>query len=287
MVLGVSVGIGVADLLGRAVGSGAWQLVLVSALAMLAALVLFQSPLFISQAGVWAILVVAVPQQGHVTVARFVDALIGGAVALIFSQVIFPLDPLRLVRGAARPVFDELADALDQAAEALEKDDRELAESVTDRVARLDQRVDSLEEAYGVGTSSARLTRRGRRARPRLEPYAVAVAEVGLAVGNVRVLASAVARRLREEQDSPSELVQAIRDLASAVRELSMEVEERREEHESQRYAVEATRHAAAVAAEAHDLATLVIVHQVESTAYDLLRGGGVEPDRAHEAVSA
>jgi hypothetical protein len=112
---------------------------------------------------------------------------------------------------------------------------------------------------------------------------------MGLAVGNARVLAGAVARRLREEEHAPPELVHAIRDLSCAVKELAAEVEEHRDEHESQRYAVEATRRAAAVAVadDAHDLATLVIVHQVESTAYDLLRGGGVEADRAHEAVSA
>lgn len=287
LVLGVAVGIGVADLLSRAFGSGAWQLAFVSALAMLAALVLSQSPLFISQAGVWAILVVAVPEQSDLALGRFVDALIGGAVALLVSQVIFPLDPLRVVKGAARPVFDELGEALDEAAEALETHDRERAEQVADRVARLDARVDSLEEAYGLGTAEARLTPTGRRVRPRLEPYAVAIGEVGLAVGNARVLAGAVARRLREEDHAPPELVQAIRDLSCAVKELAAEVEEYRDEHESHRYAVEATRRAASVAKDAHDLATMVIVHQVESTAYDLLRGGGVEADRAHEAVSA
>jgi hypothetical protein len=158
---------------------------------------------------------------------------------------------------------------------------------VADRVARLDERVDSLEDAYGLGTAEARLSPTGRRARPRLEPYSVAVGEMGLAVGNARVLAGAVARRLREEEHAPPELVHAIRDLSCAVKELAAEVEEHRGEHESQRYAVDAARRAAAVANDAHDLATMVIVHQVESTAYDLLRGGGVEADRAHEAVSA
>jgi hypothetical protein len=71
------------------------------------------------------------------------------------------------------------------------------------------------------------------------------------------------------------------------VNELAVEVEERRDEHESRRYAVEAARAASRVAEGSGDLATMVIVHQVESTAYDLLRGGGVEADRAHEALSA
>ena len=287
LVLGVALGIAVSDLLVRAVGSGTWQIVLVSALAMVAALVLFESPLFISQAGVWAILVVAVPSQGDVALERFVDALVGGAVALLFSQLLFPLDPLRVVRGAARPLFDELAQALNEAACALETRDAELAGKVADRIARLDRRVDELEEAFGLGTSAARLTRRGRGARGRLEPYAAAVSEVGLAVGNSRVLAAAVARRVRSEAEAPPELVEAIRTLACAVDSLAAEVEEPRDERDSRRFAVEASRLAAEVAESEHDLATTVIVHQVESTAYDLLRGGGVAVDEAREALSA
>ena len=287
MVLGVAVGIAVADLLGRALGSGAWQLAFVSALAMLAALILFQSPLFIGQAGIWAILVVAVPVQGHLATERFVDALVGGAVALLVAQVLFPLDPLRVVRGAAQPVFEELGEALNQAADALERRDRALAEQVAHRVAALDERVDSMEEALGMGKSAARLSRIGRRSRPGLEPYAAAVDELGLAVGNVRVLAGAIARRLREDVESPPDLVRAIRDLACAVRELAAEVEERRDEQQSHRHALEAVHRARAVAEEAHDLTTMVIVHQVESAAYDLLRGGGVEAERAQEALSA
>lgn len=283
--LGIAVGIAVSDLLVHAVGIGAWQLVLISALAMLAALVLFQSPLFIGQAGVWAILVVVVPGHEDLAIGRFVDALVGGSVALVVSQLLFPLDPLRVVSSAARPVFDDLAHALDDAAESLEQQDGELAGRVVDRVAALDRRVDELEEAFGLGQAATRLTPRRRWARRRLEPYQVAVSEVGLAVGNVRVLGGAVARRLHDEAPAPPALVEAIRDLGRAVEALSAEVEDGGDEHESRRFSVEAARRARAVAEEEGDLATLVIVHQVESTAYDLLRGGGVEEGEAHEAL--
>jgi uncharacterized membrane protein YgaE (UPF0421/DUF939 family) len=287
MVLGVAVGIAVADLLVRAVGSGAWQLVFVSALAMLAALVLFQSPLFISQAGVWAILVVALPSQGEIAVQRFLDALVGGCVALVFSQLLFPLNPLRVVHGAAKPVFDKLAAALNEVADALERQDAEMAAGVADRVAQLDRQVDELEEAYGLGRSAARLTPRGRRARVRLEPYELAIGELGLAVGNSRVLAAAVSRRLRESEEPPPELIEALRVLARSVECLSSEVEDPRDERTSRHLAAEASRLAAQVAEAEHDFATTVIVHQVQSTAYDLMRGSGVEVDEAREAVHA
>jgi uncharacterized membrane protein YgaE (UPF0421/DUF939 family) len=285
MILGVALGIAVSDLLVRLVGSGAWQLVLVACAAMSVAILLFDGPLFVSQAGVWAILMMAVPHEGDVQLERFTDALVGCSVALLVSQVLFPLDPLRVVSGAARPVFSELARALSDAAEALERRDVELAEEVAQRVAALDRRVDALEEAYGLGTAATRLTPRGRAARRRLEPYALVVDQVGLATGNVRVLAGAIARRLRGDLPPPVGLVRAIRDLADAVHELGVEVEEGRSERRSRQAAIRAAERAAEVGEEEHDLATTVIVHQVESTAFDLLRGSGDAAEDAREAL--
>jgi uncharacterized membrane protein YgaE (UPF0421/DUF939 family) len=286
MILGVALGIAVSDVLVRLVGSGAWQLILVASVAMSVAILLFDGPLFVSQAGVWAILMMAVPHEGDVQLERFTDALVGCSVALVVSQLLFPLDPLRVVSGAAKPVFAELGRALSDAADALERRDAELAEEVAQRAAALDRRVDALEDAYGLGAAATRLTPRGRSARRRLEPYALVVEQVGLAAGNVRVLASAVARRLRGDAPPPAGLVEAIRDLADAVHELGVEVEEARSDRPSRRAAVQAAERAAAVADEEHDLATTVIVHQVESTAYDLLRGSGNAAEEARQALN-
>jgi hypothetical protein len=100
------------------------------------------------------------------------------------------------------------------------------------------------------------------------------------------VLAAAVARRARERGDAPAELIGALRDLAHSVECLSSEVEDAGDERESRRFAAQASRRAAQVAETEHDLATTVIVHQVESTAYDLLRGSGAGVDEAREALS-
>ena len=40
---------------------------------------------------------------------RFFDALLGGTVALLFSQVLFPVDPARVVRGAVEATLEELS----------------------------------------------------------------------------------------------------------------------------------------------------------------------------------
>src|SRR5581483_10303502 len=81
LTLGVALGILVGDLLVNRIGSGAWQIALVVALAMAAAVLLGGGPLFVSQAGSSSVLVVTFI-GGH-NASRFVDALIGGAVGLV------------------------------------------------------------------------------------------------------------------------------------------------------------------------------------------------------------
>src|SRR5919204_2595817 len=83
LVVGVAVGILVADLAVGAVGTGAWQLFAITLLAMAIAVLLDTGPLFVTQAGVSAALVVTVQPPGSgQSGQRFVDALIGGAGAL-------------------------------------------------------------------------------------------------------------------------------------------------------------------------------------------------------------
>jgi hypothetical protein len=85
--------------------------------------------------------------------------------------------------------------------------------------------------------------------------------------------------------ENPEGFLRVIRDLADAAEELGLEVEEARSERSSGQAAVRAAEQAAAVGEEQHDLATAVIVHQVESTAFDLLRGSGNAAEEAREAL--
>jgi hypothetical protein len=285
LVLGTAFGIAVADLLVRIVGSGALQIALVSGLAMTGAALIRQSPLFISQAGVWAILVVAVERQGGLSPDRLVDALIGGGVALVMSQVLFPANPVSIARGAAGPLFRELADALGEVLLALDTHDRDRLQRLVDRLRGVDERVDDLRETVGVVRETARLAPSRRRVRGRLEPYAAAADQLDLAVGNVRVLASAALRLVREETPPSRALLQAIRDLAGAVAALAEQVQEPGRDPRVDRYARAAVERAGEALRESSDLATSVIVHQIESTAFDLVRGAGTQADDAERVL--
>jgi len=94
------------------------------------------------QAGGSAILTVAVA-GGEAGVHRLIDALIGGGVALFFSQVLFSPEPVALLRRAEADALRGIADALRHTARALEDDnghaDRALsaAREVRDRLVEL------------------------------------------------------------------------------------------------------------------------------------------------------
>lgn len=70
-------------------------------LAMTAAVLLKAGPAVVTQTGISAVLVVILEQPDGFSFGRSLDVLVGAASALIMSFVVLPIDPLRLVRGAA------------------------------------------------------------------------------------------------------------------------------------------------------------------------------------------
>ena len=114
MVLGVAIGLLVADLLVLVIGIGTVQIGLVVALAMAAAVFFSERSLFVNQAASSAILVIVLqPPASGFSPDRFVSALVGGVVALAINHL-FPVNPERLVERRARPIFDELASVLEE-----------------------------------------------------------------------------------------------------------------------------------------------------------------------------
>ena len=72
------------------------------------------------QAGATAVLIATLsPSVRDLEIPRFVDALVGGAVALLVTAVLLPLSPLRVLNRAARPALDLLSAQLDATADAL------------------------------------------------------------------------------------------------------------------------------------------------------------------------
>lgn len=111
--------------------------------AMIAAHALGGARIVVIQAGVSAILTV-MSADGEAGTHRLIDATIGGGVALFFSQIVFPPEPVALLRTAQADALQRMADGLSLAARALETNDAERADQaltslrgVRDRLAEL------------------------------------------------------------------------------------------------------------------------------------------------------
>jgi hypothetical protein len=284
--IGVALGIAVADLLVLGIGTGAAQLALVVMLATAVALFLGRGPLLASQAAVSAALVATLQPPTHgVSFTRFFDALVGGTVALVVNALVLPAHPLRMLRDAAQPVLDELAETLEDVARALTERDREAAGAALERARGIDELEMRFAEAIRTSREMARFAPPRRRSRGRVESYAGAAAQIDLAVRNVRVLARGAIRALGLDENVPPDIADALAELARAVRALAPFLDGEGEPDAVREPAVRAAAQASAVLERTGNLSVSVIVGQIRSTAVDLLSGTGLTNEEAAEAV--
>jgi uncharacterized membrane protein YgaE (UPF0421/DUF939 family) len=286
LALGVAVGIAVADGLVLLIGPGVAPLVVVVPLAMGTAIFLGSGQIFATQAAVSAVLVsVLQPASNGFSGARFVDALIGGGVALLANVLLLPADPVKMVRRAAEPVLEELARTLRAIADAIEVREEEVAERALLRARGLDELEAGLQEAVDVSRETARYAPSRRRARGTVDFYAEASAQIDLAIRNVRVLARGALRGARLAENMPPAVADAVRDLAEAVLALREALEDPEQADAVRTPAVHAAATATRVLEETGNLSVTVVVGQVRSTAVDLLRGSGLTYEEASSLV--
>ncbi len=117
--VGVAIGVGLGDLVVHFIGSGWWQVSVVLAASTLAARFIDRGVLLTVQAGVQSLVIVGLPALGTAgPLGRWIDALVGGAIALAVV-VLTPGDPRRRSRGLGAHAIRELAVTVDLLAAGL------------------------------------------------------------------------------------------------------------------------------------------------------------------------
>ena len=290
LVVGVALGIAIGDLLIAGIGVGVLQLMLVVALAMSAAVLLGGGPLLVTQAAFSAVLVATVEPPTHgIYWGRFTDALVGGALGLLVTALV-PVDPVALARRAVAPLLQELAATIEDVAAALAGRDHAAAVAALQRARNIDERAGAFHAAVLAGGETIRLAPQRWSARRALSAYADADPALELAGRNVRVLARGTLRAVELAEQIPPELVDALHDLADAVLALEPALGHPQDE-DVRATARETALHAAALATLALErtgnMSVSVLVGQVRATATDLLRGLGLAPREARDAVRA
>jgi uncharacterized membrane protein YgaE (UPF0421/DUF939 family) len=286
LVLGVALGVGVATLLGSVIGSPPLRIAVVVALAMALALLVSDSLVLVVQASLAAIfLAAAASPTAGLAGEHLIESLIGGGIALVMTQLLFPLNPITHVNQAAQPVFGRLADALEATAAALAAGDRQQAEQALRQAREIDPWVRRLDEALTMGYQVARLAPARRQVLGELEPYARAARQVDNAVRNTRVLARSAVVLVQAGRPVPDRLVAGVRELAGAVRTLGGALVAREPGRGAQAAALRAAAQSMAALKAGSDLGLAMTVGQVRSTALDLLRGSGMDLTAAQQAL--
>jgi uncharacterized membrane protein YgaE (UPF0421/DUF939 family) len=288
VILGVAGGVLVADVVAQALGSHTtWTIFTVILLTLTFAVALGASTVGLVQAAVSALyLVVVAPPTQTAVPLRFVDALVGGAVALVVSQLATGRDPVAPLVRETGQVFDELARVLEQVAAALDRQDETAAREALDRARRADVAVERLRTAVLAAGETLWLQVWRRQRLGGINAVDAATRQLDYAVRNVRVLARAGLTLTRLPATPPPALGTALRLFASAVRSVNdalaaelvaLDEAARRYTEQAEAAALDALAVAGRLLPAGPPLPLVMIIGQLRSTAIDLMRGVGAD----------
>jgi Fusaric acid resistance protein-like len=242
------------------------------------------TPLAVAQGAAAAILTVAFGDS-EVGPDRLIDTLIGGGVALVFSQVLFTPEPVRLLRRAEAGALADIAGALDLTARAIDEDDRDLADRA---IGRLRDLRDQLAELGRTRDASRRVARRSAAWRSQQDP----VVQENENAGQLDLLGGSalmVVRTATSTEGGEREIVApAIRELAAEVRDLARDPGDRGVRQRAADCVLK-TAHRLRSDDRVHDAAPgsalSATVVAVRGLALDTMVFAGVDADEAMDAV--
>jgi uncharacterized membrane protein YgaE (UPF0421/DUF939 family) len=279
VMVGVAVGVGIGDLFVRHVGTGWWQIALTVTIAMSAAILLDAGALIVTQAGVQSVVVSTLLPNPHAGLSRWLDAVVGGLVALIAATVV-PRAPLRRPRHEAAYVVSELADLLREAAQSARDGDVERAARTLSRARDTESSLNDLKGAASEGLDLVQISVFRRRHDHEVRQMAELVDPLDRALRNARVLVRRVVALARSERPLPEAYAELVDQLAGAADLIGAELRAGRPPYAAQPSLVDIA-DASALLVRSADLSVEVILGQLRSIVVDLLQVAGEEPDEA------
>lgn len=185
-VVGMIVGILIAEVLLVTFGSGWWQLALSLTATLLIARLLAPKPAFAIAAAIQSLIVIVMP--ANAPFSRLIDGLIGGAVALLVTALV-PRSPLREVTRDGVRLFDAFDDALRTVTEGLRWGSAARAERGLEKARGLQSDVDRWRGTIESGLEIARISPFLHRHRFEIERQRRILHALDLASRNLRVVA--------------------------------------------------------------------------------------------------
>ena len=286
LIIGVAVGVAVGDILVHFFGTGPWQLALVVTVAILLTIFAGGSVAIVIQAAATAVLIVTLsPSVEALEIPRFVDAFVGGGIALLVTAILLPLNPLRVLNRAARPALDLLADQLDAAADGLRDRDRDKVQTALDRLRDNKAELATLTEAIEGAKETALLSPARWHRRSELTHYAEAADPIDRTMRNSGTLIRRAVTLIEDAEPVPEPMPQAVAHLAEAVRLLKREFAQGEEPEQARERSLRAVSEAGRAYAEGVGFSGSVVVAQVRTTASDLMVASGISQEEANRLV--
>jgi len=292
LLLGNAVGIFFADLLIAEIGTGAWQLGLVVAIALASAILLGGGPILIMQSSSAAVLIATLtpPTQSQPwNTGRVVDALIGGGVGLFVAALLMPVNPARHARESTEPIVTTLATGYRRVAAAVVDRDPAAAERALADLRATASVLESLQSGLAVTRESVRLAPKYWGERAVLESYSLAGFHLDNALRNLRVLARQALAALEHGDPVPPAIPLALEDLALATDDIGAILADELDPEQARSCLVRAAAasHRARTATEVPGLFVAPILGQVRLSAADLLQATGMSPAEAKALLRA
>ncbi|HEY9475882.1 MAG TPA: FUSC family protein [Mycobacteriales bacterium] len=284
LVLGVALGLLVSDLLVQVTGTGVWQLALIVALAMVAAIMLGGSTTVTVQAGATGIIIATVVPVRNLLFDRLYDALIGGAVGLLVAVLLLPANPVTVARRTAAPMLNELAEALRELSTALRTGAHSSVRAAAETVRAVEKPLGEFADAAEGAAETVRLAPYRWREKGRITPYVRLADRMGPVIRNLRVLTRRSRAILSQGEPAPPGIPDALEGVAHAVELLLDDLLADRDPERARAELLRACRMTADIP-EGMSISGQVIVGQLRSAAVDLLRACGLGQAEAAGAV--
>jgi uncharacterized membrane protein YgaE (UPF0421/DUF939 family) len=223
-VLGILLGIALADGLSILFGKGLWQLLFVLLVVFIVGRAISPNPAFAVAAAIPSALVVLIPDPEGGPFTRSLDGLIGGVIALLVTALV-PRDPRRAELRDGRLLFSVFDESLGGIVECLVDADPAAGELALGRLRRTQGLVDAWRISHETAISVARISPFLRRFVPELQRHARTLEAADLTSRHLRHVARRCEFLVRDGEPRPA-LAGVIGELATGVRLLGSELDD-------------------------------------------------------------
>ena len=290
MMVGVVVGILIADLVIALAGGGVWQIGVAVGLSMTAAVILGGGVMLVNQAGASAAIVVALGASEAGT-ERIFDAAIGGAIALVVSQILFPPKPLAIILPARREALNSLRDGLAEMHRGLSDEDGHHIDWALTTTGRIHDKLAKLSAARLLAAEIARTSPARRQDIPIVDRSSEVAIVIDLLANATLTLIRDTIRLVDDGDERPAWLPVAVSQLAGGIAKLTEDeysgLEPGPGATSCRDAAYAAVRTAAGHGEGNHDWRVRRIAVDVRAVAVDMLRVTGMERREALTSISS